>query len=89
MRQLASKLRRQKLRSAAPIRRQEMTMLDGGPPEAKQQDRALIDEFRYQKLPDIKTLEELRNLQTEEREYLDLSSAMVVRGASSSFCGVE
>jgi hypothetical protein len=48
-----------------------MTMLDGALPKTKQQDRQSAANFLHWKFPDLKRLENLRTLQTEEREYLD------------------
>ena len=48
-----------------------MTLIYGGPPRTKRQDRESMDEFLYWKFPDLKTLEDLRNLQAEEREHLE------------------
>jgi hypothetical protein len=48
-----------------------MTMLDGASPRTKQQDRQAPANFLHWKFPDLKRLENLRALQTEERKYLD------------------
>jgi hypothetical protein len=48
-----------------------MTMLDGALPKTKQQDRQSVANFLHWKFPDLKRLENLRALQTEERKYLD------------------
>ena len=48
-----------------------MTMLDGASPKTKQQDRQSVANFLHWKFPDLKRLENLRALQTEERNYLD------------------
>jgi hypothetical protein len=56
-----------------------MTMLDGAAPQTRQQDRQSVANFLYWKFPDLKRLENLRTLQTEERKYLD---AMERNGAT-------
>jgi hypothetical protein len=48
-----------------------MTLIYGGPPRTKRQDRESIDGFLYWKFPDLKTLEDLRDLQADEREHLE------------------
>jgi hypothetical protein len=52
-----------------------MTMLDGALPKTKQS----VANFLHWKFPDLKRLENLRALQTEERRYLD---SMERNGAS-------
>jgi hypothetical protein len=56
-----------------------MTMLDGALPQTKPQDRQSVANFLHWKFPDLKRLENLRSLQTEERKYLD---AMERNGAT-------
>jgi hypothetical protein len=48
-----------------------MTMLDGASPVTKRQNRQSVANFVDWRFPDLKALEGLRKVQTEEREYLE------------------
>jgi hypothetical protein len=49
-----------------------MTILYAGPPKAKRRDQDSAKEHLYWKFPDLDALEELEDLQAEERSYVEV-----------------